>query len=143
MDQQKKFDLVLETMKLVLYRSDRFCEGTLDITKKQLLDIIKKHFGKGVELEKTGLKYAYNELVQDLYRCDPIIFGIITNGIEDTVINTYINQNNKTITLTSQNIINELFRYLNQDIVIDLCKKSKNYKMYYKYCIKHCKKNLY
>ena len=134
---QSAFDLCLRTMNLALIRSDRFCYDNIKCINNELNKIITKHFDKQ-SIEILGLKHAYHAMANDIYISEPYIVGALTSHTaEDIPITNYTTQSGEIILLTRTGILDELLRYLDKEKIIDMCFKTPQYKMYYKYCIDH------
>jgi hypothetical protein len=134
---QPKFDLCLRTMNLALNRADRFCDGATENIIKTRNKLIKDKFGDRKSLERTGMRFVYAKLAEDIYNAGVLIFGSLMqmSDVSDVITVYTVKSSGASITLTLASIIVELLKYLDHDIIIKKCNKSPLYGIYYRHCI--------
>ena len=122
---------ILENCALILNRNERFCEDVINTSVINLNNIIIKHFS--TDLEKTGLTYAYNKMVNELYGTHNavLLLGAITIKKNDIKLCEYKTITNNIIQITTNSVKSEIVKYVNYDMLLDICKSSQLYLLYF------------
>ena len=123
---------IMESAKMVFIRKQRFIDGySID---EQIEQLLLYYFGDINKLQQDGLVKYYHLLKQ--YVIENKIIGLILYGKDiskDKIIIPYITNKNKTIHLTIQSICNCLLtEYFDNDTILDLCKDTPGFDIYYK-----------
>ncbi len=122
---------ILDNCTLILNRNERFCEEVINTSVTNLNNIIIKHFS--ADLEKTGLIYAYKNAINEIYGSHNavLLFGAIAIKKNDIKICEYKTIKNNIITITTNSVKSEIAKYINYDMLLDICKSSQLYLLYF------------
>lgn len=116
---------------LSFVRKSRFVEG---YDPKEHLETLLKDFRNSKNLYKYGLNKYYLQLKELVIKKN--LIGLILYGIDKpvkTFLSFYVDTNNKLKELKVINICQHLIKdYFTKKEVIELCKKTPNFNIYYK-----------
>ena len=122
---------ILDNCTLILNRNERFCEDVIKTSVIELNNLIIKHFS--TDLEKTGLTYVFNKMVNELYGANNavLLLGAIAIQTSDNTICNYKTITNIDIKITTNSVKRDMSKYLNYDTLLDICKASQLYLLYF------------
>jgi len=122
---------ILDNCTLILNRNERFCENIIKTNVIELNNLIIKHFS--TDLEKTGLTYVFNKMINELYGASNavLLLGAVAIQISDNTIYNYKTVTNDDIKITTNSVKRDMSKYLNYDIILDICKSSQLYLLYF------------
>ena len=116
---------------LCFVRKSRFVGG---YEPKEHLESILKDFSNTKNLYKFGLNKYYLQLKEEVIKQN--LIGLILFGIDNpinTFLSYYVDTSNKYKELNVINVCQHLIKdYFSEKEVIELCKKTPNFNIYYK-----------
>lgn len=116
---------------LCFTRAQRFIEGYY--VEKEVTELYNRFFGNTNVNQKNGLIKQYNSMKEAVIKENKIGLVLIGANLDDILIDTYPTIHNTTIDLTVRSISRIFLReYFTNDEVIELCKKTQNFEIYYK-----------
>ena len=116
---------------LCFIRAQRFIEGYN--VEKEVTELYNRFFGDTNVNQKNGLIKQYKSMKEDVIKENKIGLVLIGANLDDILIDTYPTIHKTTIDLTVKSISRIFLReYFTNDEVIELCKKTHNFEIYYK-----------